>query len=88
MVSLSSGTVVATVPLAGGGEGLALSPNGQQLYVGLVFSGAVQVVDRGTRTVVQTIFTGGTPREIGVDPAQQRILVANEAGWVDIITLH
>jgi len=75
---------VATVALAGGGEGLALNGDGTKLYVGLVFAGAVQVVDRRTRAVVGTIVTGGVPREIGAD-SNGRMVVANEAGWVDIV---
>ena len=83
-VTLSSGSFTST-PLAGAGEGLTLSADGATLWVGLVFSGQVQSVDRVSRTVVQTISTGGTPRELATDAVRGRILVANEAGWVDII---
>ena len=70
---------------AGGGEGLTLSADGTTLYVGLVFVGKVQAIDRVARTVIQTVFTGGTPRELATDAARQRVLVANEGGWVDVL---
>jgi len=85
IVNLATGTAAPPVPLAGGGEGLALSADGTRLYVGLVFAGKVQVLDRASRTTLDTITTGGVPREIAVDAARSRVLVANEAGWVDII---
>jgi YVTN family beta-propeller protein len=75
---------VDSVALAGGGEGLARDADGK-LWVGLAFAGKVQVVDPATSTVVRTITTGGTPREVAIDPKRHRVLVANQAGWVDII---
>lgn len=85
IVNLATGTQATPVTLAGGGEGLALSADGTKLFVGLVFAGKVQVIDRVGRTVLRTIATGGTPREIAVDAARSRVLVANEGGWVDIL---
>jgi len=85
IVNLATGLRDTSVALAGAGEGLALSADGTKLYVGLVFAGKVQVIDRVGRTVLTTITTGGTPREIAVDAARSHVLVANEAGWVDII---
>lgn len=85
IVDLASGIAAPPVPLAGGGEGLALSADGTRLYVGLVFAGKVQVLDRASRTTLDTLTTGGVPREIAVDAARRRVLVANEDGWVDII---
>ena len=83
IITLSSGATT-NVPLTSGGEGMALGSDGK-LYIGEVFAGLVEVVDPVTRTVVRTINTGGTPREVAADPARNQVLVANEAGWVDII---
>ena len=83
-VTLSSGAS-ASVALAGGGEGLTLNADGTRLFVGLVFNGQVQVVNRVSRTIVRTFDTGGMPRELATDFARGRVLVANEAGWVDIM---
>ena len=83
IITLSNGAVT-NVPLTGGGEGMSLGTDGK-LYVGEVFAGLVEVVDPLSRTVVRTITVGGTPREVATDAARNRVLVANEAGWVDII---
>jgi YVTN family beta-propeller protein len=85
IVTLATGATPTPVALAGGGEGLALSADGTKLYVGLVFAGKVQVIDRVSRTILRTIFTGGTPREIVADAARSQVLVANHAGWVDLL---
>jgi YVTN family beta-propeller protein len=73
------------VRLASGGEGLALSADGRKLYVGLVFAGKIQVINPVTRAIVQTIQTGGTPREIAATDGRQPVIVANEDGWVDVL---
>jgi len=83
VITLSTG-VVTNVPLTGGGEGMTLGADGK-LYIGEVFAGLVQVVDPATRTVARTINVGGTPREVATDAARHRVLVANEAGWVDLV---
>jgi YVTN family beta-propeller protein len=86
IITLSSGATT-NVPLTSGGEGMALGSDGK-LYIGEVFAGLVEVVDPVTRTVVRTINTGGTPREVAADAARNQVLVANEAGWVDLVHIH
>jgi len=83
IITLSSGAVT-NVPLSSGGEGISLGSDGK-LYIGEVFAGLVEVVNPATRTVTRTITVGGTPREVATDAARGRVLVANEAGWVDIV---
>jgi len=75
--SLQCGTMV---------HGLALSPDGAVLYAGLLRAGAVAVVDRERLRHVATIHTGGKPRRIAFDITGRRAIVANEDGWVDLIT--
>jgi YVTN family beta-propeller protein len=86
IITLSNGAMT-NVPLTSGGEGMALGAD-RKLYIGEVFAGFVEVVDPITRTVVRTITVGGTPREVASDPARNRVLVANEAGWVDFVHIH
>jgi len=45
----------------------------------------VQVVDRANRRVVETIATGGAPRLMVADATRGLVVVANEAGWVDLL---
>ena len=66
-------------------HGLALSPDGAMVYVGLLQAGAVAVVDRQSLTKVATIPTGGKPRRIAFDGSGRRAIIANESGWVDLV---
>jgi DNA-binding beta-propeller fold protein YncE len=52
---------VVTFPLAGQASGLAVTPNGKQLYVGLNVSaaGAVAILDASTGTPINTELTEG-----------------------------
>ncbi|MGH7645633.1 MAG: Ig-like domain-containing protein [Gemmatimonadales bacterium] len=79
----ATGAMIGTVPLPGGAFGLALSPDGTTLYAGV--PGAVAVINRAGRTLVRVVPVGGTPRRISFDPGTGRAVVANAAGWVDIL---
>jgi YVTN family beta-propeller protein len=83
--NVATGALVRSVQLAGGGFGLALSPDNAQIWVTLSNTGAVQVISRATWTVLSTIQTGGTPRRVAFDLLGTTAVVANEAGWVDFI---
>ena len=72
------------VALDGPAWDLQLTPDSTQLYVGLL-DGAIQIVDRADRLVVRTVQTGGRPRRIAFDRSGTTAVVANEAGWVDIL---
>jgi len=86
VLDLRRGMQAAAVRLDGRAYGLALSRDNRQLYVGLVTSEKVQVVDRESLRVVRTIPTGGVPREITFSPSGKTALIANEAGWIDVVT--
>jgi YVTN family beta-propeller protein len=66
-------------------HGLAVSPDGAMVYVGLLQAGAVAVVDRQSLTKAATIPTGGKPRRIAFDGSGRRAIIANECGWVDLV---
>ena len=85
VVDLSSGNVTALSGIAESGFGLGQSPDGAVLYVTIPSAGKVVVVDRASREVENTIEVGGRPRRIGFDRSGTTAVVANEAGWVDII---
>lgn len=85
IVDLSSGNVTVLSGVAENGFGLGQSPDGAVLYVSIPSAGKVVVVDRASRQVKHTIEVGGRPRRIGFDRSGSTAVVANEAGWVDII---
>jgi YVTN family beta-propeller protein len=65
-------------PRAGGTQypaGLAMSPDGSQLYVALNLADSLAVVDLATKTVVQRLATGRYP--YGVIVALGQVLVSN-----------
>jgi YVTN family beta-propeller protein len=86
VVDLGAGVVIASLALSARAFGLAVTPDGAQLYVGLVSGERVLVVDRATLRVLNTIPTGGTPRHIAFDPSGRTAVIANEAGWVTLVT--
>ena len=84
VITLSTGSV-GSIALSGGPFALGLGPDGTRVYATLTFDGKVQVVDRASRHVIQTIETGGAPRLPVADAAQGLVVVPNEAGWVDVL---
>ena len=83
--NLQTASRVTEVALSGGGFGVALSPDDAYVYVTVPATGQVHIVDRATRTVVQTVQTGGVPRGVAFDRYGRVAIVANEAGWVTFI---
>ena len=86
VVDLGRGVVIASLQLDGPAYGLALTPDNAQLYIGLVSRERVVVVDRASLRVTNTIGTGGLPREIAFTRSGDCALIANEGGWIDIVT--
>ena len=84
--SVASAARLASIPLDGGGFGLARSPDDSVLYVGIPSLGKVQIVRRSTRQVTKTLAVGGTPRRIAFTPDGRHVLIANEAGYVSVVT--
>ncbi len=64
--------------------GLAVTPDGEQIYVTSPYSGEVGIVDRSTATI-RHLPVGGTPRRIAFDASGSTALISNEGNWVDVI---
>lgn len=84
IITLATGAETS-VSLGVGAFGLALSPDGAQLYISASQDGKVVILDRISLAVVKTITTGGGPRRVAFDASGKTAAVANEGGWVDII---
>jgi YVTN family beta-propeller protein len=82
---LVTGTPLMSIPVGGNPWDIAITPDQQQLYVGLVFQGEVVVIDRASRTVVRRIATGGAPRRIVFNQVGTIAVVPNEFGYVTYI---
>jgi len=85
VIRLSTGARLARLDLGSPAFGVALSPDDGAAYVSLPFAGRVVVVDTLTLRVVAVLQPGGTPRHIAFDASGRYALVANEAGWVDLV---
>ncbi|HEX2781872.1 MAG TPA: YncE family protein [Gemmatimonadaceae bacterium] len=84
VISLATGEV-SEVNVDGATWGLAVTPDEQQVWVGLIEDGVVAVIDRASRQVVRRIATRGRPRRIRFTRAGDVAVITNEQGWVTIV---
>ncbi|MER7702668.1 YncE family protein [Kitasatospora sp. NPDC097605] len=71
---------VATGEYRGGGMGLALSPDGGRVYVGVNVpggNGALEVVDTATRTVTEVVPVGRRPFDVDVSADGRQVYVTD-----------
>jgi len=83
---VAAGARLDSVPLAGRAFGLARSPDDAVLYVGLYSTGQVAVINRATRRIIKTLLVNGDPRRIAFTADSRHAVIANAAGWVDVVT--
>ena len=69
----------------GSAFGLAVTPDGEQLYVSSPSDGAVAIVELATRKVVNRVSVQGTPRRIAFSPSGDQAYVTNEWNWLSVI---
>ncbi|HKN65382.1 MAG TPA: YncE family protein [Gemmatimonadaceae bacterium] len=65
--------------------GLAVSPDGEQLYVSSPADGAVTIVELATRKILSRVAVQGTPRRIAFSPSGDQAYVTNEWNWLTVI---
>jgi YVTN family beta-propeller protein len=70
-------TVMATVPVGLGPQGVAVNPGTNRIYVANYYSDNVSVIHGGTNTVVATIPVGLYPDGVAVNPGTNRVYVTN-----------
>jgi len=64
---------------------MALTPDQAILYVSQRAAGRIAMINAHTLVTVGTLETGGLPRHIAFDRLGNVAIVANEAGWVDVV---
>jgi DNA-binding beta-propeller fold protein YncE len=82
---LPSGRRTATGDFGTPAFGVALSPDERYVFVSLMNAGRVVVLQRQGLVERAAIATGGRPRHMVADPRGDAVVVANEAGWVDLL---
>jgi len=83
VVRLATGRRIASLDAVTGAVGLAMCPAGRFLYAGHVH-GRVSVIELASLRRYGTIDTGGRPGQMAFD-RYGRVIIANEAGWLDIL---
>jgi YVTN family beta-propeller protein len=87
-------TLRSTIPSGatsslGGPFGMALSPDGAKVYVGVITTegpGLIHVIDTGTRTIERTINScGGTPRRIAFGFSGGLAVIPDETGCANFV---
>src|SRR4029450_5217780 len=90
VIDTGAGKVVATVPVATGPHGMAITQDGGAVYVSGDGSSSLDVIDTATDKVVKTINVGKAPNGIALTPDNKLLLVTvygeNRLAFVDTST--
>ncbi|HZD39528.1 MAG TPA: cytochrome D1 domain-containing protein [Terriglobales bacterium] len=90
VIDTAADKVVATVPVAPGPHGMAMTQDGHTLYVSGDRSSSVDVIDTRTDKVVKTIHVGKAPNGMALTPDDRLLLVAvydeNRIAFIDTAT--
>jgi YVTN family beta-propeller protein len=80
VIDAATNTVlIPTISVGSFPAGVAVTPNGGQVYVANTGSDTVSVIDTTTNTVVTTIPVGPGPVGVAVDPGGKHVFVTNNA---------
>jgi YVTN family beta-propeller protein len=90
VIDTTAGKVVATVPVAAGPHGMAITQDGRTVYVSGDGSSSLDVIDTATDKVVKTINVGKAPNGVALTPDDRLLLVTvydeNRIAFVDTAT--
>jgi YVTN family beta-propeller protein len=76
VVDTGTRAVVATIPVAQGPHGMAVSRDGRTVYVTGDGSSSLNIIDTATDRVVKTVEVGKTPNGVALTPDGKLLLVA------------
>ena len=87
VIDTASGAVVATIPVAAGPHGMAVSGDGRVVWVTGDGSSSMSVIDTASDSVAQTIEVGASPHGVALAPDGKTLLVgvygADKVAFVD-----
>src|SRR5258706_7160315 len=90
VIETDAAKVIATIQVAAGPHGMAITQGGRTVYVSGDGSSSVDVIDTATDKVVKTITVGKTPNGIALTPDDRLLLVAvyaeNRIDFIDTST--
>ncbi len=76
VVDTVADVVIATIPIATGPHGMAISPDGRWLYVSSDGSSIISIIDTSSDYVTKTIEVGKSPHGVTLVPGRDLLLVA------------
>jgi uncharacterized protein (TIGR03437 family) len=76
-IDTSTNTVVATIRVGSGPEGMAVTPDGTRLYVAND-GGQVWVIDTSNNSVITKVTVGGDPYGVAITPDGTRVYVTED----------
>jgi YVTN family beta-propeller protein len=77
VIDTATNTVVATVPVGRGPQGVAVNPAGSLVYVTNNGSNTISIIDTATNEVTATVPVGVGPFGVAVNPAGSRVYVTS-----------
>ena len=76
VIDTAAGSVVATVPVAAGPDGIVVTRDGRAAYVSGSSGSTLSVIDTASDRIVQAIETGKGPQGLALTPDGRSVLVA------------
>src|SRR5205085_2307918 len=77
VIHTATNTVVATVGVGSGPQGVAITPAGTRRHATNFVDDSVSVIDTASNTVVTTVGVGIDPQRVAITPAGTRAYVTN-----------
>jgi len=90
VIDTASNKVIASIPVAEGPHGMAISGDGRTVYVAGDGSSSLSIIDTATDRVVKTVEVGKTPNGLALTPDGKLLLVTiygeDRLAFLDIAT--
>jgi len=83
VIDTMTNSVVDTVAVGNGSEGLEVSPDGTHVYVANPYSDNISVIDTSNNKVVSTIAVGHYPKDVAISPDGIYLYVVHSIYVVD-----
>ena len=84
-IDLRTGVIGPTIPLAGGGFGVGVTPDDNQAYITIPTQGIVQIFGLQSQKLAGTLKVEGDPRRVGFSRTGKVGAVTNGAGYLTFI---
>ena len=89
VIDTETNTVTATVNVGNNPTGVAVTPDGTNVYVANQgTTGTVSVIDTTNNTVTSKVNVGNSPWGVAVNPAGTKVYVAHQGGSNDVFIIY